>query len=138
MRGRVSAAAQRAIAKAKRDQGGAGIERGRLAEERALAAVLDHRERWPAWLTGVRAATALEDRHGVDLVAETADAGEVGIQIKVGSAWTIAKHPERYPEVPLLAVGSDSGRPLYQRALGRIGEGRRRELARRETEGATR
>jgi len=94
-------------------------EKGRQKETRVLAACKP--ENFPKWLSDVRAATAEEDKRGIDLVAFT-DIGSIFIQVK--SSRTGKK---RFQETHRVNIGiiivrdGDSDDAIWRKLNGEIG-----------------
>ena len=62
------------------------LRKGRLAEERVLAAVNANAPTCLSWFRSARLATAAEDRRGIDIVIETKDIGLLYLQVKSSRA----------------------------------------------------
>lgn len=106
-----------------------GNSRGAWNERRTLAAAQDLRETWPVWLLELRAGTKAEDARGWDLVAVT-DVGKIGVQVKSCEA-ALARHQERRPGVPGIAVGTLEDREAGRQLVLVVTQERARILARR-------
>ena len=58
------------------------VSKGFRHELRLYRAFIEHVNEWPSWLRGIRHGTEDEDRRGIDFVFETADAGDLLLQVK--------------------------------------------------------
>jgi hypothetical protein len=102
----------------------AANDRGRDAEHRVLAALLE----WPpAWVLSARLATRDEDRRGIDIVV-VSDVGELFLQVKAskgGEAHARIREDVRI----VVARPTDTAEQLRRRAIGHL-SGLREGLAR--------
>lgn len=55
------------------------------------------------WVTKIRLGTEEEDSCGKDVIVETADVGDIPVQIK-SSGKFLKKHYKKYPDIPVLVV----------------------------------
>jgi hypothetical protein len=104
--------------------GRAANDRGRDAEGRVLAALLE----WPpAWVLSARLATWDEDRRGIDIVV-VSDVGELFLQVKAsngGEAHARIREDVR----SVVARPTDTADQLRRRVIGHL-SGLREDLAR--------
>lgn len=71
------------------------------------------------WVKRIRMASAEEDARGMDVVVETADVGDVPIQVKSSKKF-LKKHFRRYPDIPVLIINREHTEEEIRKSLSRI------------------
>lgn len=104
------------------------VNKGFRHELRLYRAFIERCHDWPSWLLGIRHGTEEEDRHGIDFVFETIDAGDLLLQVKSSAQKAIQfregeRQYRRNRWIEVHVVTLDDRKPdIYRDALKRLAD----------------
>ena len=102
------------------------VNKGFRHELRLYRAFIEHCSEWPSWLMGIRHGTEDEDKHGIDFVFETTDAGDLLLQVKSSAQKAIQfreneREYKRYRWIEVHVVTLEDRKPeIFRDALKRL------------------